>query len=143
MALSATLVLSACVGDSTGPADVAIAPFVGDWRGDVFVVTSVANPDVHLDLIQLGATFTLNVQDSGHYTAILIFRGQTSTEFGTAEISGNTITLRRDFPTVSTSSSTFAFQGPNWFEMDGDSQFDFNLDGEREPARAHVEFERK
>lgn len=137
-----TFLLPGC-GDDPVQADPAVAPFVGDWDAAALVVTSVANPDVHPDLIELGASFTLNVQASGQYTAILIFMGQASTEIGQIEVSGSTITLRRDFPTSSVSTATFAFQGSDRVTLDGDSEFDFNLDGTNEPARIHMEFVRQ
>jgi len=141
--LLALMVLSGCGGSDPVQVDSGVAAFVGDWVADALVVTSVANPDIHPDLIAIGASFTLNVQDSGQYTAILIYAGQAQTEIGTVEVSGRTVTLKRDFPSRATSSSTFSFQGSDQFAMDGDTQFDFNLDGQAEAARAHVEFHRK
>jgi hypothetical protein len=105
------------------------------------VVTSVANPDVSPDLIQEGATFDLNVQPSGQYTASLIFLQQVSTEIGFVSVSGSTVTLKRDFPTKSTSTATYRFQG-SLLILDGASEFDFNLDGEPEAATAHIELQR-
>ena len=142
--LAVLLLLGGCSGGSdTLQPDAAVAPFVGDWGASSLVVTSTANPDVHPDLIELGATFTMNVQPSGQYTAILLYAGQSSTEIGTVEVSGSTVTLHRDFPASSTSSSTYAFEGSSRLVLDGDTQFDFNLDGTPEPARAHIVFERR
>ena len=143
-ALVATLLLSACAGGDDGTApDLTVARFVGDWSASAFVLTSVANPDVHPDLIALGATFSLNVQPSGQYTAILLYAGDSLTELGRIEVSGSTVVLNRDFPNTSTSSSTFTFQGTNTLVLDGDSEFDFNLDGTAEPARAHLVLAKK
>lgn len=132
-------------GGGNDPVDVepdpALAPFVGNWTALAMVVTSVANPDVSPDLIEEGATFTLNVQASGQYTANLIFLQQVSTEIGFISVSGSTVTLKREFPTRSTSTATYEFQG-NLLILDGPTEFDFNLDGELEEATGHIELQR-
>ncbi len=135
--LLTTLALAACGTDPVGP-DPAIAPFVGDWEATKMVVTSLANPEVSLDLIEFGATFTVNIQPSGQYTAILIYTQQASTEIGTISVSGNTLTLHRDFPSASTSASIYALSGDS-LTLDGETEFDFNLDGTPEAAVAHIE----
>jgi len=129
-----------CGGDATGP-DVGIAQFVGSWRATKLTLTSVANPEISPDIIALGAQFTLDVQPSGQYTAILIYSGQAGTEIGTITVSGNTVTLNREFPSPSTTTAVYAISG-NQLTLDGDTEFDFNLDGTAEAARAHFELTR-
>lgn len=139
LALAAT----ACSGNKSTQPDSAVAPFVGDWSATTLVLTDKANPDVHPDLISLGATFTINVQESGQYTAILIYASQASTAIGTLEISGNTMTQHQTFPTSQSTAGVFSFQGNDQFTLDGDSEFDFNLDGTLDPALAHIVLVRK
>jgi hypothetical protein len=129
-------------GGSLEP-DPSVAPFVGDWQAKALTLTSVFVADLVVDLLEQGATFTLNVQPSGQYTAVLIFAAQASTEIGQVEVSGTTLTLRREFPTPGSTPGVFEFFGANRFVLDGDSEFDFNLDGTLEPAMAHFEFERR
>lgn len=137
--------LAAACGGGDDPLNVepdpALAPFVGNWTALAMVVTSVANPDVSPDLIEEGATFSLNIQASGQYTANLIFLQQVSTEIGFISVSGSTVTLKREFPTRSTSTATYEFQG-NLLILDGPTEFDFNLDGEPEDALGHIELQR-
>lgn len=140
-AVLAALLLSGCGSDSVGP-DPALAPFVGDWDATKLVITSVANPQIKPDLIALGASFRLNVQPSGQYTAVLIYAQQASTEIGQLSVSGNTLTLSRDFPTRTTSNAIYVLAG-NRLTLDGDTEFDFNLDGTPEPAIAHFELLRR
>ena len=137
LAALAVVVASACGGDGgpTGP-DAALAPFVGDWVATELVLTSVANPDIAPDLIGLGAVFTMNVQPSGQYTAILIYAQQASTEIGTLRVSGNTLTLNRDFPSRAVTSGTYSLSG-NVLTLDGNTEFDFNLDGTPDAALVH------
>lgn len=136
-----------CGGGGTGgdplEPDPEVAPFVGDWQAQVMLITSVANPEVVEDPLAQGATFTLNVQPSGHYTAILLFVGTASTEIGTISVSGSTLTLHRSFPTTATTPGIFEFHGANRFTLDGDTEFDFNDDGTAEPALAHFDLVRR
>ena len=137
------LTLGACGDDSGTSVDAAVAPFVGDWEAQALVITSIANPEVAPDLVELGATFTLNVQPSGQYTGILIYLGQAQTEIGTISVSGSTLTLQRTFPSAETTPGTFQFLGDDRFTLDGDTEFDFNLDGSPEPASAHFDMVRQ
>ncbi len=133
-------------GTDTGDplvADPAVAPFVGDWEATALTLTSTANPEIIADLIALGATFTLNVQPSSQYTAILVYLGQASTEIGSLSVSGSTLTLHRDFPTTAVTPGTFEFFGPDRLTLDGDSDFDFNLDGSAEAALSHLDLIRR
>jgi len=135
---------AACGDTQDGPVvpDAQVAPFVGDWIAEELVLTNAANPDVVVDLIAQGATFTLNVQPSNQYTGVLAIAGQASTEFGKVSVAGPTMTLHREFPTPGTTPGTFEFFGPDRFTLDGDSEFDFNLDGTVEAALAHFAFVR-
>ena len=56
-------------------------------------------PDLSVDLIELGSSFDLNIQRSGHYTAILVFAGQGQAEIGQISLSGpSAVILDREFP---------------------------------------------
>lgn len=138
------LVLGGCGGSDPVTADPAVEPFVGDWAATSLVLTSVANPDVHPDLIALGSTFTINVQPSGQYTAILLYAGQSQTEIGHITVSGNSVTLHPEIPPDGVSAtSTYSFPDADHLVLDGDTEFDFNLDGTSEAATAHFELARK
>ena len=125
-----------------GGPDPSLAHLVGEWSATELLLTSVVNPDVALELIGLGAAFKLHVQPSGQYTAVLLYAMQSSTEIGRLSVSGNTLTLNRDFPSPSVSVSVYALSGET-LTMDGDTRFDFNLDGTSEDARAHFVLVRK
>ncbi|MCG6957114.1 MAG: hypothetical protein LJF04_14090 [Gemmatimonadetes bacterium] len=142
MLFLAALLATACSGNKSTEPDSAIAPFVGDWIAQSLVLTSQANPDISGDIIQLGATFTLNVQPSGQYTAILLYAGQSLTEIGTLEVAGSTVTLHQTFPAASTSAGVFSFEGGHLI-IDANTEFDFNQDGTDEPALAHFDLVKK
>jgi hypothetical protein len=139
--VAASLLFVGCGSDAAGP-DPTLQPFVGDWDATKLVLTSVANPQVKPDLIALGASFRLNVQPSGQYTAVLIYAQQASTEIGWLSVSGNTVTMARDFPTRSRSNAVFVISGSR-LTLDGDTEFDFNLDGTPEAAVAHFELSKR
>jgi hypothetical protein len=146
IAVGAFLLMAGC-GGSTDPLEVepdpALAPFVGDWTALAMVVTSLANPDIAPDIIEEGGSCSINVQPSGMYTAILTFFQQVSTEIGFLSVSGSTLTLKRESPPPkTTSTATYQFQG-SLLILDGDTEFDFNLDGEPEAATAHIELQRR
>ena len=140
------LALSAGCGEAAGNGgtdpDPSVAPFVGDWEATAFTVTSVANPQLVEDVIGLGATFDLNVQPSGSYTATLNFVGQPSVELGQISVSGNTVTLNVSFPSPRADVSTFSFVGNTQLILDGPTVYDFNSDGIDDDALAHIELQK-
>lgn len=139
-----TVTLAAC-GDDDSPnpvePDPAIAPFVGTWDAEVFTVTSDADPSIVADLMENGSFF-INVQPSGTYTASLEFGGTPlPPEVGMMTVSGNTITLNPSGADAAT--SEFTFVSEDYLRLEGPTEFDFNLDGELEPAQAFIELRRR
>lgn len=97
------------------------------------VVTSLADPDVSPDITEFGATFTLSVQPSGRYLAILEGFGQASSESGTLTIDGEWVVFMRELPSPDESRARWERIGSSVI-LEGDTEFDFNLDGTAEPA---------
>ena len=137
--LSAANLFAACSDDGTGPAE--LQPLVGTWRAQVLTLTNKANPETVVRLIEEGATFTLSVLSNGQYQAVLEIFGQSNPELGTISISGNQVTLTPVNPPGPTTTGTWQFQG-NALILDGDTEFDFNLDGTNEDATVHFELTR-
>ena len=97
--IALAVALSSCGDNDALAPDPSLAPFVGDWRAASLVVASPVAPDLSVDLIELGSSFDLNIQRSGHYTAILVFAGQGQTEIGQISLSGpSAVILDREFP---------------------------------------------
>ncbi|MFV2006151.1 MAG: hypothetical protein ACC667_01825, partial [Longimicrobiales bacterium] len=94
---------------------------------------SAENPEVFEDLIAKGATFTLLVQPSGRYTAILSGFEQASSESGTLSVEGPQVVFRRALPSPEVSRSTWARDGAD-VTLTGPTVYDFNLDGMTEDA---------
>lgn len=120
------------------PAEV--APFVGTWDAEVFEVTSIADPSTVADLMVNGI-FNIDIQPSGNYRAILTFGGIPLTEFGQISVSDGFITLRPTGGTPAT--SAYVFIQPDYLQLDGPTEFDFNLDEMPDPAQAHIEIRRR
>ncbi len=107
---------------------------VGNWVADSLVLTSLANPQVFTDLVaDLGAVFTLSVQPSGRYTAILSGFGQSSSESGRLTVDGAEVVLTPEVPPGPESRALWERVGDSVI-LDGESEFDFNRDGTPEAA---------
>ena len=123
------------VGCGDGPTEPDLNPdfMVGDWLAESLVLTSVANPEVSADLVELGAVFTLSVQPSGRYTLILEGFGQFSSTSGTLTVDGAFVVFMQELPITDESLGRWERSGESVILV-GESEFDFNLDGTTEPA---------
>lgn len=126
---------SGCSDDPAGPKE--LQPLVGVWRATELVMTSQDNPDLSVDLIEEGATFTLSILSDGQYSASLSILGQSTTELGQVEVSGNNVTIAPTQPEGPPLVATWVLQGEN-LVLDGESEFDFNRDGTSVPTFAHI-----
>ena len=131
------LAVGSCGEDVVGPKK-GLAPLVGAWRAQSLVMTHKAVPGISVDLVDQGATFTLSILSTGQYSASLAAFGQSNTEVGTVTVSGNQVTITPTSPAGPPLVATYRFQG-DLLILDGDSEFDFNLDGTPEEAFAHIE----
>ncbi|MCH8936230.1 MAG: lipocalin family protein [Gemmatimonadetes bacterium] len=118
-------------GDSTGPASP--SDFVGDWLASSYVVTSVANTSQTQDLTALGMTLAITFTETT-YSGSASFPGEVTETFsGTYTISGNQLTLNEtgegtpEIMTYTLSGNTLTLSGD-------DEQYDFDDDGQDEPA---------
>jgi hypothetical protein len=106
---------------------------VGEWLADSLVMTSSTNPETVLDLAAAGAVFTLSVQPSGRYTAILTGFGQSSSEAVKLTVDGDQVVLMPESPPAPESRAVWERLGES-VVLVGDSDFDFNGDGTNEAA---------
>ena len=129
--------LLACSDSGMGPKKE-LAPFVGKWQAQSLVLTNAANPSVSIDLVQEGATFTLSVLSTGAYSASLVVLGQSNTELGTIEVSGNQVTITPTSPPGPPIVGTFAFRN-RMLILDGESEYNFNQGEAPVKALVHIE----
>lgn len=118
------------------------ASLVGTWDATRMVLTSRDDPEISPDLIEEGASFTLVIDDDGRYSASLEFADQSSTERGTLEVSGSTITFDPDGDDPPRDGS-WSLEGDGTLVIEGETSFDFNLDGVPESADLLLELERR
>lgn len=134
--LPSLLVLVAGCSGGDGGTDPGPGPdnfLAGEWIATLMRATSVANPEIRADIIASGGEFTLSVQPSGRYTAILVAFEQSSSESGTLSIVGNEVVFNRTFPSPLVTRATWTRSGST-VTLNGPTEFDFNLDGTAEPA---------
>jgi hypothetical protein len=130
--------LLSCSDDGSGPGDE-LAALVGTWKATSLVMTNQANPEISLDLVEQGANFTLSILSTGQYSASLTAFGVTHTEVGTVEVSGDHVTIAPTTPPGPAIVGFWSLQGESLI-LDGESEFDFNQDGEEEPSLTHIVF---
>jgi hypothetical protein len=129
--------------DGTVTANASVADLVGDWTATRFQVTNKSNPTQSPELIHdLGAQFTLDVQPSGQYTAILAYQGTPITELGTLTIDQGDLVFEVTYPASDTNRSRLTLAGRH-MTLDGDTEFDFNNDGKPDAATAHIELDKR
>ena len=103
---------------------------------------SVENSSERVDLVTLGLTGTVNLNDNGQYAATIEEPGFTPvTVTGTWDYTVDTFTLQE---TGSSGDATFDMDvGNDVLTLTGaDADFDFNDDGIPEPAKWNVTLER-
>ena len=128
--------VAAC-GKSVIEADPTIAAWVGTWDADSLTMTNKADTTVVANVLDFGS-FVIVIEESGQDTATLAVSGSPGVEIGDLDIIGTTLELKRTFPPPpSTAASSFVFTADDYVILDGDSQFDFNLDQDPEAAQAH------
>lgn len=134
--LCAAVMLSACGGDGTSPtapsgppASDDISPIVGTWLADSITVNPKANPSVFREIVgEDGVEFTLIVQVSRAYRAVLRAFGSESEETGTIRLQGSQIFFTVQTPVAGSASGQWSRQGDRLI-LESDLLLDFNQDG--------------
>jgi len=134
--LSAGL-LAGC-GDDGGPGrTVVLADLIGTWEASVMEFTSVANPALQVDLVDLGVDFWLTVGGDADYTVVMFipFEGY-ETETGSASVVDGSVTI---LPDGEIGPITFAASlSGGTLTLTGEDEFDFDDDGTDEAAELRL-----
>ena len=140
----ASVAFASCGGDEvTGPGQE-IDALVGDWVAQKLEVTLVADPTRTADLLESGASFSINVQPSGQYTAVLTILGFPQTEIGFLEVDGNELVFKRQHPSSDTSRADYSLlDGGSRVRLNGATEFDFDGDQIGEPSTLLTELVRR
>lgn len=104
----------------------------------------VADPDRTADLLLSGASFSINVQPSGQYTAVLTVLGFPQTEIGILSVDGGELVFNRQHPSSDTSRATYELlDGGSKVRLSGPTEFDFDGDQVGEPSTLLTELGRR
>jgi hypothetical protein len=122
------LATAVACGDSVAPEDIA-----GDWTATSFVFTSVDDPDLTADIIDLGGSVSLTLNANGTYSITFTLGGVPETDGGTYTIDGSDITL--DEGDSDEVSGTIDLSGDTMtIRLTDGVEFDFDDDGTDESA---------
>ena len=112
-------------GESTG---ITAQDLEGTWNATQYVYTNDANTSESVDIIQMGASFTMTVTAAGAVSTVFINGvGGTSSNSGAFSSDGTSLTMAGDSFQAERSGSQLTLTDPN-------SEYDFNNDGSDQPA---------
>jgi len=132
LGFAAAVLLMACGGDGSGPRP---NEFAGTWNATKYQFTNKANTAQKVDVISLGATLVVILDQNGTYQATLTMPGDApEVTTGTWDASVDVFTIRE---TGSTGEMQFDYTlSGNTLTLSGaNDDFDFDSDGNPEPAR--------
>lgn len=127
--------LVACGDDGTGPGP---ETFAGNWTATRLEFVSTVNPAQRIEVIALGATFSLLLRSNGTWDATLTFPGEPD-----EDLSGTWTSTVDVFTMVETGgSNTMQFDyllAGNTLTLTGaDGEFDLNDDGVDDPVLINI-----
>ncbi len=134
--LGVALLVAVAVGcsdsaNSTGPASP--SDFVGEWLASSYVVTNIANTSETADLIVLEMALSITFTET-NYSGTASFPGEVAETFsGTYTISGNQLTLD-EADQLEPDTMTYTLSGNAMTLAGNDEQYDFDNDGQDDPA---------
>lgn len=100
-------VAAGCDANEVVSPDASVAPLVGQWDAIELVFTPPEGAGSPVDVLATGASFFLNIQPSGIYTAYLTMDGATSTEIGRLDVGVERFVMQADYPAPGTSDGTY------------------------------------
>jgi hypothetical protein len=131
--LGVALLVAVAVGcsDSTGPASP--SDFVGDWLASSYVLTSIENTSLSADLIEFGMTLSITFTETT-YSGTSTFPDEAAESFsGTYTIEGNQLILN-EVGELEPDTMTYTLSGNTLTMTGNDEEFDFDDDGQEDPA---------
>ncbi len=138
--LGVALLVAVGCSDSTGPASP--SDFVGDWLASSYVVTNIANTSQSEDLIGLGMTLSITFTETS-YSGTAGFPGEATETFsGTYTIDGNQLILN-ETGELEPDTMTYALSGNTMTLSGDDEEYDFDDDGQDDPATFTMVFQRQ
>lgn len=127
----------------TGPDMLTLADFQGSWDAMQYTVASSDTPQISLDLIALGGSFTIDADDQGNFTGeaeipeavggpvTLQYQGN----FNLVTQDSMEVVFNPEIPPFLTSFvGAFELVADTMFISDNNTTFDFDQDGTEDPA---------
>lgn len=116
-----------------------LVPLAEVWEAQVLIVPDPENPDEGIDLVPEGATYTLSILSTGHFTAVFDLLLVQGFETGTVSVYEDQITLTPVSPPGAVMSGTWMLQGDVLF-VDAIRSLDIDGDGTPEVIPFQLEF---
>ena len=117
-----------------------LEPFVGTCDATALTVQSVADTSTVVDLLENGVSYT-TIYESGNYQSTISFGGAPFTEFGSPAGTETVLTLRPNNGDPVTRSYELVTTAV--VQLEGPTDWDFNLDDVNDPASLHMETQRR
>jgi hypothetical protein len=138
LTVSLGVALAACSGDGGTAPDP--TTFNGTWVATKVEYTSVANPATKVEVIALGASLTVQLNNNGSYTSTLTMPGEApEATTGTWNASAEVFTLHwLEGGFTHEMQFDWTMSGPTLSLVGADSDFDFAGNDEFLPAKLNV-----
>lgn len=131
-----------CDDNAVLPPDPSVEPLVGQWDAIQLVLTPADGGGSPVDVLATGATFFLDIQPSGIYTAYLTLDGSTSTEIGLLDVGPTRIVMEAQYPSPGTSSGSYELQD-NRLTIEGQTETALGLPGTSSVVDVLMVFDRR
>jgi hypothetical protein len=141
--LTAVMLATAVIGcsDSTSVEDV--ADLVGTWDATSFLWTSDADASVTFELVGAGGNFQLVIAADGSFTGSFGMGSEVEVFSGTIAISGSNIIITDSVDADDTSTMGFSLDGNTLTMTSDDDEYDFDDDGQEDPASSLMVLQRQ
>ena len=141
--LTGTVIIGCGDDDGTEPELITLADFEGDWEARTYEISSNAPPDISMDLILLGGSFTFLADDAGNFTGAaeipeavggpLTLQFQGMVELVTQD-SARVVFQPEIPPFITSFTAWFELSDDTMHILDENTSFDFDQDGVEEAA---------
>jgi hypothetical protein len=127
------LAAAVACADTTG---VSVDDLEGTWNATAFEFTDQTNTSQQVDLISLGATYTLTIESPNAVSSVFIFEGNTDSNSNNFTISRDTLVANGDTFIVDLTGDVLLLTNLG-------EAFDFDDDGSDDPATLRIELVRQ
>jgi hypothetical protein len=134
--LTTAMLVTAVIGcsDTAAPSDP--ADLAGTWNATSMVFVDDADPTVSVDVVTMGASFQLVIAADGTFTGAFAMGSEIEPFAGTIAISGTNLIITDSLDPTDTSTVAFTLDGNTLTLMDDEELYDFDDDGQEEPANS-------